>query len=313
MAKLAQTQQIIKTFAQETYLLSWVEAFLIDRQAQNLTPGSIRFYRQKLEAFAKYCEAQALTQVDEITPNFLRQYLLYLGERGNNSGGIHAVYRTLRAFLLWYESEAEPENWKNPIRKVKGPKVDIEPLEPADLDAISKMVDTCEKGTFAGERDRALMLFLLDTGTRAGECLGVNLEDVNPITGAVMIRKSKSRKPRSVYLGAKARKAIRAYLKQRRDNHPALFVTDEGKRPGYDGLRGIITRRAALAKVKAPSLHSFRRAFALAFLRNGGDIYTLQKLMGHADLQVLRRYLAQTDADLQAGHAKSGPVDHSNL
>jgi len=60
-------------------------------------------------------------------------------------------------------------------------------------------------------------------------------------------------------------------------------------------------------------LHDFRRAFALNYLRNGGDIYNLQKLMGHADLQVLRRYLAQTTEDLKIAHHNFSPVDNSIL
>ena len=70
-------------------------------------------------------------------------------------------------------------------------------------------------------------------------------------------------------------------------------------------------RRASLADVPAPSLHSFRRAFALECLRNGMDIYSLQHLMGHADLQILRRYLAQTDQDTEVAHRRGGPVDNA--
>jgi len=61
-----------------------------------------------------------------------------------------------------------------------------------------------------------------------------------------------------------------------------------------------------------PTPHDFRRAFALIMLRNGVDIFALQKLMGHSDLQVLRRYLAQTDQDIQTAHMRGSPVD-SNL
>jgi integrase/recombinase XerD len=60
-----------------------------------------------------------------------------------------------------------------------------------------------------------------------------------------------------------------------------------------------------------PKLHAFRRAFALNMLRNGVDIFVLQRLMGHADLQVLRRYLAQNDQDNQLAHMRGGPVDNN--
>ncbi|NLD74867.1 MAG: site-specific integrase, partial [Chloroflexi bacterium] len=78
----------------------------------------------------------------------------------------------------------------------------------------------------------------------------------------------------------------------------------------YESLRDIVRRRAEQAGVEPPTLHSFRRAFALLSLRNGVDVYSLQRLMGHADLTVLRRYLAQTTEDVQNAHRQSGPVDH---
>ena len=61
-----------------------------------------------------------------------------------------------------------------------------------------------------------------------------------------------------------------------------------------------------------PTPHDFRRAFALIMLRNGVDIFALQKLMGHSELQVLRHYLAQTDEDVHTAHMRGSPVD-SNL
>lgn len=81
----------------------------------------------------------------------------------------------------------------------------------------------------------------------------------------------------------------------------------------YGGLRAIRTRRARLAGVKAPSLHSFRRAFAINMLRAGVDVFSLQKLMGHANLQVLRRYLAQTTEDIAQAHRMGSPVDNNRL
>ena len=102
------------------------------------------------------------------------------------------------------------------------------------------------------------------------------------------------------------------YMRHRQDVGPStpLWVTVRGTRLTYSGLRQIVRRRATKAGVPVPSLHSFRRAFALYALRNGADIYSLQRLMGHSDLTVLRRYLKQTEADLQEAHRKAGPVDN---
>jgi site-specific recombinase XerD len=176
------------------------------------------------------------------------------------------------------------------------------------LSDLKAMLATCERRTFTGDRDRALLLALLDTGCRASEFLNLDLSEVNLSTGAVIIRKGKGRKFRTAFLGAKTRRELVRYLRHREDTGP-LWVTVQGTRLKYAGLRQIVRRRAVKAGVPVPSLHSFRRAFALTCLRAGMDVYSLQKLMGHSDLSVLRRYLQQTEADLRAAHQKAGPVD----
>jgi integrase/recombinase XerD len=296
-------------FAQDTYLPTLLDAFYVDRKAQGMTPGTIKFYHETLKQFLFYCDSQAITQVDQLTPVIVREFLLWLETNGHNPGGIHVYYRALKAFLNWYENEFEPDDWRNPIRKVPAPKLPQKILEPVELDTVSKLLDCIGKGTLNAERDRALLLALLDTGCRARELLSIDLADVNHITGEVIIRQGKGRKDRTVFLSKKTRKAVRTYLKYRRDAEPALFVTDELDRLQYDGLRQIVRRLSDKAGIIPPSLHSFRRAFALNALRAGMDVYSLQRLMGHADLQVLRRYLNQTDADLQEAHTKFSPVD----
>jgi site-specific recombinase XerD len=154
------------------------------------------------------------------------------------------------------------------------------------------------------------MFVLLDTGTRASEFLNIQLDDLELASGSILIRKGKGHKPRIVFIGSKSRKAIRSYLRKRRDNSNALWVARSGEKLSYGGLRGLLRRRAKLIGIKQPSIHSFRRAFALQMLRNGADVFALQRLMGHSDLQILRRYLLQTDGDLREAHITGSPVDN---
>ena len=296
-------------FDQDTYIPLWIEAFLIDRKASNFAPGTLYFYQTKLSVFLAFCDSQAITQIDQLTPKNIREYLIGLESTGHNEGGVHAFFRALRAFLRWYELEAEPENWRNPITRVKTPRISKKILEPANLADVSKILETCSGKTFTDARDKAILLTLLDTGLRANELLSVLTVDTDPIRGSLLVRHGKGGKPRSVFIGKRTRKAIRAYIRVRQSSADALFVTDEGEKMTYSGLRQIIKRRAGRAGVEAPALHSFRRFFALEYLRNGGDIFTLQRLMGHSDLQILRRYLNQIDSDLERGHAQFGPVD----
>ena len=203
----------------------------------------------------------------------------------HNPGGIHASFRTLRVFFRWLESEEvlDPE-WKNPIKKVRAPKVGQDPIEPIPMEDILALIKTCKADEATGLRDKA--------------------------TGSILIRQGKGRKSRTVFVGKASRKAIRAYMRTRQDKSPSLFVAISGERLTYDGLRQILERRTLKADLKKhPSLHDFRRAFALTMLRNKVNIFSLQILMGHADISMLRRYLAQTEDDIQSAHLMGSPVD----
>jgi site-specific recombinase XerD len=306
----AQDQRIIKVL-EEQNLSVLIESFLVDRKAQGLSRETIHFYQSKLKYFLKYCEGQEVKQVSQITPDLIRNYLLGLAET-HNPGGVHCCFRPMRTFLLWVEQEEIlPADWRNPIRKVKAPRLPVEPIEPISLEDVGDLLETCHHN-FSGARDKAMILGLLDTGARAKEFLNLNLEDIELATGSVLIRQGKGRKPRMVFLGRKAIRAFRAYFRFRHDSNPALWVSIHGDRVTYDALRCLLRRRAGVAGLHdIPTPHDFRRAFALVMLRNGVDIFALQKLMGHADLQVLRRYLAQTDEDIHTAHMRGSPVDNN--
>jgi len=147
---------------QDDHLEVWLEAFLVDRKAQNMAEKTLDFYSTKLAIFTRFCDSQAINRIFQITPDTIRRYLLWLEANGHNAGGVHAYYRTLKTFLLWWETENEPEDVRNPVCKVKPPKVGIEPLEPVSLEDIARILGTCRKGEFYGDRDRANLLALLE-------------------------------------------------------------------------------------------------------------------------------------------------------
>lgn len=287
----------------------WVERFLNDRRSSGTTPGTIQFYTAKMQLFIRFCGFQAVERLEQVTPDVIRAFLQWLEANGHNPGGRHAAYRTLRAFLKWVWDELDITS-PNPISKVKAPRVPVEPLEPVTTETVKALMDTCKQDNITGARDRALILFLLDTGTRAAECLAVDVADVETGSGAVLIRQGKGRKPRTVYMGKTTRKALRAYLKLRGMEPGALWVTVTGTRLTYNGLRELLRRRARAAGVDEPSPHDFRRGFALAMLRAGVDVLSISRLMGHTSLAVLQRYIKQTDMDGMIAHAKGSPVEN---
>ncbi len=303
--------QMIIGIAEGLYLATTIESFLIDRRAAGLSPNSIRYYRSYLIIFQRYCEASAVKCIEQITADLLRHHFVTLAET-HNPGGVSGEYRTLRAFFRWLvDEEIMPPDWRNPMSKVKPPKMNMEPLEPIPLEDVRALIDTCSAGAIMDDRDRAIFLVLLDTGVRAQELCDLNQEDVNSETGTTRVRYGKGGKTRTVFLGKRSRKAVRTYLRRRTDREHSLFLTRSGERLTYEAVREMIDRRARQAGLSnKPSAHDFRRAFALNMLRNGADVFALQKLLGHSDLQIMRRYLAQNNQDTQLAHLRGSPVDN---
>lgn len=291
------------------YIEDWVNQFYKAKRQKNVSPNTLIFYKQQLKYFKKYCDDQIVERISQLTPVFIRDFLLWMEETGHNPGGRHAAYRVLKTFLRWYNFEAEPEGWKNPINKVDAPKLEEEPLDPIELENVKAMVVVCDN-SFLGRRDKAILLFLLDTGLRARELLSLNIRDVNFVTGQVSLIKGKGRKPRDVFIERKTKKATIAYLKMRHDELSALFILDERiARLGYGGLRKILKRRAEMANIEEPTAHEFRRAFAINMLRKEVDPLILSKLLGHTSEKVMKRYLKFLVDDLEAAQRKGSPVE----
>lgn len=287
-------------------ILNWVEAFILDRKARGYSKGTVYFYRMKLQLFIKYCNIHQLNIIEDITPVFIRSYLLDLENKGHNPGGVHACYRALKTFLKWFALENDLNDWSNPIDKVKVKNPMNKPLDPVDIEAVKAILETCRK-SFADIRDKAIILMLLDTGMRISELLSLEHENINPITGVIQIIHGKGNKFRTVYISRKTRIALRKYISKTLGSG-RLLVTNLGDPATYTTIRDMLKRRSEKAGVKTPTPHQFRRYFALTMLRNGIDIFTLQLLMGHSDIQILRRYLKQTNKDTLEAHIKFSPV-----
>jgi integrase/recombinase XerD len=304
------TIQIVATeFKVVSPIAEWAETFLKAKRAEGLAKGSIRFYAESFKSFLSFCDLRCVRQVEEVDADTLRAFLLWLREQGHNPGGIHGHYHSVRAFLRWYAVEVEPEGFRNPCDRVKAPKLVDIPLPAVELETVERL---CRAASGAmATRDRAILLTLADSGVRAAELLALDLEDVDSFTGEMRVRCGKGSKSRTVFVGRRTRLALRAYLKQRDILSEALFLSSEGgARLRYPGLRQVVRRLSQRAGLpKPPPIHSFRRCFAINFLRNGGDLLSLSRLLGHSGLSLLARYANQNVDDLQRAHASHSPID----
>ena len=144
------------------------------------------------------------------------------------------------------------------------------------------------------------------------EALAVNVEDVDFATGRVFLSLTKNREQRIVYLGVQARRQLVKYLQSLKTtvNAPLWVDGRSGKRLLRNGVTQLLSRIGKKAGVSPSNAHRFRRTFAVSFLRNGGDIFTLQRILGHSTLEMVRKYLdGLSDDDAHEAHKKFSPGD----
>ena len=191
------------------------------------------------------------------------------------------------------------------------PKLDRKILPSFTGDDIRKLLDVCEHSQNP-ERDRAIILALLDSGRRAAELCGVDVGDVDMTTGGVHIRQGKGRKDRVTRdFSHRARKALLRYFLARGDvqqSEPLFVSENDGGRMTPNGLLLLMRRIGNRAGVHAHP-HKFRRTCTVTLYRAGVQLADIALLLGHSDLETLKGYLDLQAQDGLQAHEKAGPVE----
>ena len=237
------------------------------------------------------------------------------------------AWGTLSVFWRWVSSEFSIDN---PFRvaPVKAYMKPINPLTQEEVEAILKECDALEKHFKDGKiysskrptslRDKAIIMTLLDTGMRVGELIGIKLGDLNFETGRILVT-GKGQKQRFVYLGKVSRQVLWRYVTDRypRNNPPVdepLFLHKDGIHAlTNSGILLLVRRMGKKASVANVHPHRFRHTFAIQFLRNGGNIFELQHILGHEDLSMVKNYVQLAQLDIELASRKASPADNWRL
>lgn len=278
------------------------------------SPGTVDYYRDCVKRLGEYMTREGLTDPGELTKADMMGFTLWLRERGLQPGGESAVMRGVRATLRWaHEEELIPRNPMARLRLAQVPQVRPPHVTPENARAALKAAG---KGPHP-LRDKAMLFTMLDTGIRMSELLALTTDDLDLVGGFLRVRAetSKRKKERRLPVGVKATRAITTY--ERRERRPmrpvvtTLFLNRSGLPMTPSAIHHVLWRIAGEIGVGRAELapHAWRRAFATSYLANGGDIATLQLLMGHATIDQVRVYLRLSDDDLQRSHMRASPGD----
>jgi site-specific recombinase XerD len=170
-----------------------------------------------------------------------------------------------------------------------------------------------------GYRDHTIILTLLDTAMRVSELCHLKPDDVWLEDGILKVM-GKGNKERLIPIGKHVQRLLWRYINRYRPepagpNCNFLFLTRQGTPLTKDRVEKIITyygKKAGISGVRC-SPHTFRHTAAIKFLRNGGDVFSLQKMLGHASLDMTRRYCELANIDVKRAHTTASPVDNLSI
>ena len=220
-------------------------------------------------------------------------------------------YQYINAFLVWLQEEGYiPKNplKANHIKKKK----DEGNIKPVPLDDFLKWVKVIDKDKYTGLRNYCIAHVMLDTGVRTSEILALKNSDYNPTDRSITITKktSKTKTSRILYLLPTTCTMINELMKYKPDEwEDWLFPNYEGKQYTINKLDKAFYDYSVLSGIKIKP-YELRHTFPTEYLKNGGNVLVLQKMMGHTNLNMTKRY-TEIDLDyLQSQHDQYSPAGH---
>lgn len=289
---------------------------------------------QKLSAFLADPDVESITEADLLGFfAFLRSdYAAPRAESGKLSeASMHRYWKATRAFFKWAGVRLQVPR---PDLALAIPRYDSKEIVPFSREEVKRMLAACASSKTVrrgsarayhlprptAQRDQAIIRLLLDTGIRVGELCRLRVVDANIESSTIAVlphRKGKT-KARVIPMGDAARQEIWTYIARRRETGTirggdALFVVDGGAGIGRHRIEALITYLAGRAGVADAHPHRFRHTFAIEYLRGGGDVFTLQYILGHSSMEMVRRYLQIAQMDVEAAHRRASPGDRWHL
>jgi site-specific recombinase XerD len=309
-----------------TKLLELIEYYEVCNRCENKSPRTISWYTANLNQFLTYLKSHRLSDsIETIDIKVLREYVLYLFKRkrfpgkkhnGNGPGtlspqSVHGHVRTLKAFFNWLTNEELID--KNPTKQLKPPKVPKTLINILSDKEIAHIMNSFSKSNHLEMRNQTIFMLLIDTGIRIGEAIGLKLDDLYLNDGYIKVF-GKGQRERIVPIGNNVQKAIHKYLFRYRQqpansNISNVFLSINNKPITENGMKIAFRRLAKRTNIMRLHAHLCRHTFATKFLSNGGDIFTLQKILGHSTLEMVRRYSNLNSDHVRAQHHMFSPMD----
>jgi len=270
---------------------------------KNYSPHTLRAYRSDLLELSEFLGDKDPKDISHLD---LRRFLAELKRKNSAKRTIVRKLGAIRSFFRFLAREKYIHN--NPASSVFTPKLDKRLPEFLDVNQAAGLVTAPDVSSILGLRDRALLEVLYSTGIRVSELVGMNVEDIDLISGSIKVR-GKGKKERIALLGGEAQKALRTYLDERKSSgEKAVFLNKLGSRLTDRSVRRMIDKYVKKCSIEQHiSPHSIRHSFATHLLNNGADLRSVQELLGHKNLSTTQIYTHLSSKRIKDIYSKAHP------
>ncbi|MCP3026865.1 tyrosine-type recombinase/integrase [Halobacillus sp. A5] len=282
-----------------------LKAFIQSSELRGLSDATVTFYRRELDLYRrKMVELDALdiVRVHKIKPQDIELFISAEMDVGKSRNTINSRLRAVRAFY----SFCYRKQWlkRNPFDEVKLLKTRHTVGDTFSPSQLKRILDAPDITTFTGLRDYSIMLMFAHTGIRLNELSSLRTHDIDFEDGAINIQHAKNTHARRIPMTKRLHATMSAWVTERGQipGVNALFITYEDKPLSRRQIQQRVAyygKRTGLSDDVATSPHTFRRTFAKNKIASGTDVFTVQALMGHSDLSVLKKYVAIYSQDLK--------------
>lgn len=290
----------------------YVGLFMEQTTAKGRSKDTLLYYRKTLDIWRSNLEELGLsTNVNDITTDNIRKFIHhYTVTKGNKYTAAMTQLRGVRTFanFLLKEGIIETHGFLTfPLQSENRAELDVL----SDLDVIL-LLEQCDTSTFTGLRNYMIILTLIETGIRLRELSDIRLKDVN-LDDRVIAIHGKNGQLRYVPFQQKYARRLRSYLRVRGIcDTDALFITQDNGKMSRRTIQQALSKLGKQAGItdKRVSPHTFRHTFAKSFIKNGGNIFALQRILGHSTLDMVRVYVNLFSCEVDEEHRKASPLNN---
>ena len=303
-------------------LLGWQ----LHMTASNYSSVTIDGYVPAMKKVIEYLDDP---DAGDVTIWDLEGFLISLRDKKVSESTRQYYWKVIKSYFSW-ASKRKGLNIPRPDEELEMPTVpepDVQPYTEREIKSLLKAckltdeAETHDRESYKAKRptalrDQLLILMLLDTGVRVSELCRIQYKDINLQNQSIHIKAfetGKKSKDRIVYVGKNTMSVLWKMYAENDDPENYVFYTTSHVRNyplSRNAVDHLLKRLGKKAGIQDCGAHRFRHTFAIQYLRNGGDIYTLKRLIGHSSLIMVQRYLQLSETDSQTAHRKASPVDN---